>query len=97
MTKTKTRTMKINKDLARILRQSDKAAFLDFINRHIASAEKCLVILAVPDGNGGLTILESGVGFEYQFELVGFLSVFMNTLNSEGGDEGYRGGDDDED
>jgi hypothetical protein len=65
-----------------ICKQLDKAEMLDWLRLHIDEAEKCVIILGVPDSSGGLHMMGIQSGLKYAYELGGFMDaardVFMN-------------------
>ena len=75
-------------DIAKLLQQSDKAEFLEWVQEHITDAEKCFVAMAKPDGTG-LEVAVFQVGHRYKYELVGFvdwLQRFMDMTESDDDD-----------
>ena len=55
-----------------ILIGSDKAEFIEWVKENIGQAEKCLIMIGIPDGKGGLNLRGRQIGFDYLYELQGF-------------------------
>ena len=58
--------------IAQILIGSDKAEFIEWVKENIGQAEKCLIMIGIPDGKGGLNLRGRQIGFDYLYELQGF-------------------------
>jgi len=55
-----------------ILQNSDRAEVIEWLTEHIGDTEKCLIILGIPDGEGGLDLKARQMGFDYLYEIQGF-------------------------
>lgn len=74
--------------ITQILLESDKAEFVDWIKKNIGDAEKCVVMMGYPDGEGAIDLKGRQVGFEYYYELQGFMEWVAECFIDD--DEGIK-------
>ena len=58
-----------------ILAESSKSDFIDYVNQNIGKAVRCLVIFGTPNECGGMEFTGQQVGFDYMYELDGFMKA----------------------
>jgi len=69
--------------LKELLANGDQAELVEWLRDHINGIERCLVILAKPDGDGGLNLSARQIGFKYLFEIQGFTDMAAELLHNE--------------
>jgi len=72
-----------------ILTADDKAKFVDWVRDNIGQADKCVVVFGSrnPETHG-LNITGQQIGFDYAYELLGFIDVTADTFcNGEDEDD----------
>lgn len=79
--------MKDKITVSQLLTDSEKGEIIDWLRDNIVDAEKCMVICAVPDGEGGLNLRGRQMGFKYSYELAGFAEWVSGLDWSDDGEE----------
>jgi len=76
--------MDVSRDpfIEKLLRQSDKAELLEWLQNNIGSAERCFIVIGVPNDTCGLQLHARQVGFSYEFELRGFIPLVIDMFDS---------------
>ena len=71
----------LDKDyLPGLLQNSDKAELLEYLTEHLGEIEKCILFVGLPNGKGGLHLRSRQFGFEYGFEMQGFVDMITSGL-----------------
>jgi len=64
-----------------LLKNSDKAELLEFLTEHLGEIEKCVLYVGIPNGKGGLNLRARQVGFQYGYEVLGFIDMVSGSLD----------------
>ena len=64
-----------------------KERIVQWVKEHIDEADKCLVVLAKRDPEGGLQLNGIQIGFQYVYEIDGFVQMIPDTFMREDGEE----------
>jgi len=64
-----------------LLKNSDKAELLEYLTEHLEEIEKCVLFLGTPNGDGGLKLRVRMFGFQYGYEIQGFVDMIAGGMS----------------
>ena len=78
----------LDKDyLPGLLKNSDKGEFLEYLTEHLEEIEKGILFVGIPDGKGGLLLRVKEIGFQYGYEMQGFIDMVVGNFTTDEDDE----------
>jgi len=80
-------TPKEDMSISKLFQNSDKGELLEYLTEHLNEIEKCVLFVGIPDGKGGLRLSCRQVGFQYGYEVQGFVDMVVAGLSEWGDDE----------
>jgi len=74
--------------ISQLLQDSDKAEMVEWLKEHCESATKILIICGKPNDKGNLDLSATHIGFQYVYELEGFMEIAADFIDDCGSDNG---------
>ena len=61
--------------VTQLLQNMDRAEAVEWLKEHCQDATKILIVCGTPNGQGGLELSATQIGFQYVYELEGFADL----------------------